>query len=70
MPQFDFYSFLVMIFWLILGIVVFYLVYLKLVLKNTAEVIKMRQKIKSRINELEVPNKVSMLYDTVMKFFK
>ena len=59
MPQFDFFSFFVQIFWLTVGSFVFYLVYLKLVIKNSSEVIKMRQKINSFIVKAKENNNSS-----------
>ncbi len=70
MPQFDFFSFFVQIFWLTVGSFVFYLVYLKLVIKNSSEVIKMRQKINSFIVKAKENNNSSFLYNTVLDFFR
>jgi F0F1-type ATP synthase membrane subunit b/b' len=70
MPQFDFFSFFVQIFWLTIGSFVFYLVYLKLVIKNSSEVIKMRQKINSFIVKAKENNNSSFLYNTVLDFFR
>jgi len=44
MPQFDFFSFFVQIFWVTIAAISFYLFYLKFFLKNLGEVIKFRQK--------------------------
>lgn len=69
MPQFDFFSFFVQIFWLTIGSFVFYLIYLKLVIKSSSEVIKMRQKLVlfiARVNEITGP---SYIYDTVLRYF-
>jgi hypothetical protein len=70
MPQFDFFSFFVQIFWLTVGSFVFYLVYLKLVIKNSSEVIKMRQKINSFIVKSKENNNSSFLYNTVLDYFR
>lgn len=70
MPQFDFFSFFVQIFWLTIGSFVFYLVYLKLVIKNSSEVIKMRQKINSFIVKAKESNNSSFLYNTVLDYFR
>jgi hypothetical protein len=70
MPQFDFFSFFVQIFWLTVGSFVFYLVYLKLVIKNSSEVIKMRQKINSFIVKAKENNNSSFLYNTVLDYFR
>lgn len=45
MPQFDFFSFFVQIFWLCIFSCVFYLFYLKFPVVKTAEAIKMRSKL-------------------------
>lgn len=69
MPQFDFFSFFVQIFWLTVGSFVFYLIYLKLVIKSSSEVIKMRQRLIlfiARVNEITGS---SYIYDTVLKYF-
>jgi F0F1-type ATP synthase membrane subunit b/b' len=70
MPQFDFFSFFVQIFWLTIGSFVFYLVYLKLIIKNSSEVIKMRQKINSFIVKAKENNNSSFLYNTVLDYFR
>ena len=70
MPQFDFFSFFVQIFWLTVGSFVFYLVYLKLILKNTAQVIKMRQKINSFIIKMKEQKSTSFIYNSTLVFFK
>lgn len=69
MPQFDFFSFFVQIFWLTIGSFIFYLVYLKLVIKNSSEVIKMRQRLVVFIAKVNELSGSSFLYDTVLKFF-
>ena len=70
MPQFDFFSFFVQIFWLTIGSFICYLVYLKLILKNSSEVIKMRQKLTSFIIEAKENNSSSFLYNTIIRYFK
>lgn len=70
MPQFDFFSFFVQIFWFSIGSFIFYLIYLKLILKNTAQVIKMREKINSLVIKIKEQKSVSFIYNTVMRFFK
>jgi hypothetical protein len=45
MPQFDFFSFYVQIFWLSVASCVFYLFYLKYPLHNASEVKKLRKKV-------------------------
>ncbi len=70
MPQFDFFSFFVQIFWLTVGSFVFYLVYLKLIIKNSAEVIKMRQKINAFTVRMKDNNNSSALYNVVIDYFR
>lgn len=69
MPQFDFFSFFVQIFWLTIGSFVFYLIYLKLVIKSSSEVIKMRQKLIFFIARVKEITGSSYIYDTVLKYF-
>ena len=71
MPQFDFFSFFVQIFWLTVGSLSFYLIYLKYILKNSSEVIKMRHKIKAFNASMkkDEKNSSSALYDTVLSYF-
>ena len=47
MPQFDFFSFFVQILWLTIFSCTFYLIYLKMPLNNSSQVIKMRNKLKN-----------------------
>jgi hypothetical protein len=47
MPQFDFFSFFVQIFWLCIFSCIFYLLYLKFPVAKSAEAIKMRGKLLS-----------------------
>ena len=70
MPQFDFFSFFVQIFWLTVGSFVFYLVYLKLILKNSSEVIKMRQKINFFNQKMKEDNNPSSLYNSIIEYFR
>lgn len=70
MPQFDFVSFFVQIFWFSLFAFGFYLVYLMQFSKNIAEVFKMRTKISSFANVMKHKIQTSDLYDQVMKYFK
>lgn len=70
MPQFDFFSFFVQIFWLTIGSLSFYLIYLKYILKNSSEVIKMRHKIKAFNASMKKGENSSPLYHTVIRFFK
>lgn len=68
MPQFDFFSFFVQIFWLSVFSCIFYLVYLKLPLKNSSEVIKFREKIKTGFSGLDKQVEISFLYNNILKY--
>jgi hypothetical protein len=68
MPQFDLFSFFVQIFWLFTGSYIFYLVYLKSVLKTSAESFKLREKMKSFIVNISKEINVTYLYNTITKF--
>jgi len=70
MPQFDFFSFFVQIFWLTVGSLSFYLIYLKYILKNSSEVIKMRNKINAFNLSMKQGDNSSPLYHTVIRYFK
>lgn len=71
MPQFDFLSFFVQVFWLTVGAFTFYLMYLKYILKSNSEATKMTAKIKSYIQEKRTEEKIksSELYETVLRYF-
>ncbi len=69
MPQFDFFSFFVQIFWIILGCIAFYLIQLQLVIRKTAEVIKMRKKLIDVIAKSNATKNSSFLYNTVIQYF-
>lgn len=69
MPQFDFFSFSVQIFWVLLGCVAFYLIQLQLVIRKTAEVIKMRRKLIDVIAKANKNKNSSFLYEAVIKHF-
>lgn len=62
MPQFDFFTFFVQIFWFTVAIFCFYLLYLKFYLKNTAEIIKIRQKLLSFLDYIYAETEI--LYDS------
>jgi hypothetical protein len=68
MPQFDLFSFFVQIFWLFIASYIFYLVYLKFVLKNAAESFKLREKIKSFIINISKEINATYLYNKITKF--
>lgn len=71
MPQFDFFSFFVQVFWLTVGAITFYLVYLKYVIKSNAESVKMNQRLVDYIKERKTEEKLkpSELYETVLRYF-
>jgi len=72
MPQFDFFSFFVQIFWLLIGVCLLHLLYLKFLMSGTSNVMKMRDRLNAaRINSLKlIKTKTSVLYDTIIKWFK
>jgi len=53
MPQFDFHSFSVQVFWTLLGFFIFYFSILKNFLSNLAYLFKLRSKILSGFNKTE-----------------
>ncbi len=71
MPQFDFFSFFVQVFWLTVGAFTFYLIYLKYVIAPSAASQKMNKKLISFIKERKTEEKVksSVLYETVLAYF-
>ena len=71
MPQFDFFSFFVQIFWLVIAACVFHLLYLKLALVRLSQVIKMREKLKAFSQKSNIPLRSGALYDhCVSSWFK
>ena len=64
MPQFDFFSFFVQIFWLSLFTNILYLVYLKLPLNNSSRVLKLRNKLKLFAIDSKVQSKKTFLYNS------
>ncbi len=71
MPQFDFFSFFVQVFWLTVGAITFYLVYLKYILRSNAESNMMNKKISNYIKDRRTQERVkpSALYETVLSYF-
>jgi hypothetical protein len=67
MPQFDFFSFFVHIFWLTIASFTFYLIYLRYFLKNTSEVIKIRQNVVKLLNKGNVDTKA--LWNKSIEYF-
>lgn len=66
MPQFDFYSFFSQIFWFSILSCLFYLMYLKLPLYNSAEVLKFRFKIMEDYSSFGKKKVTSVnLYDNI-----
>jgi hypothetical protein len=70
MPQFDFVSFFVQIFWFSLSAFAFYLIYLINYSKNIAEIFKIRSKINSFADVMKHKIQLSDLYNQVMKSVK
>lgn len=70
MPQFDFFSFFVQIFWLSISSCIFYLIYLKMPLNNSSQVIKMRAKLKAFALKTGTKTKNSFIYNSAVSFFK
>ena len=70
MPQFDFVSFFVQIFWFSISTFAFYLIYLINYSKNISEVFKIRSKINNFADIIKQKIQLSDLYDQVMKSVK
>lgn len=70
MPQFDFFSFFVQIFWLSIFSCLFYLMYLKMPLQNTAQVLKMRAKLKAFTLKTGHKAKDNFIYNAAVSFFR
>lgn len=66
MPQFDFFSFFVQIFWLLIGTCLFHLIYLKMVLNNSSKAIKFRAKLKDILLKSQLKLKSNALYDKIV----
>jgi len=64
MPQFDFFSFFVQIFWLSLFSNLLYLVYLKLPLSNSSRVLKLRSKLRLFAIDAKTQSKKTFLYNS------
>lgn len=69
MPQFDFFSFFVQIFWLSVFSCLFYLIYLKFPINQSSQVIKMRAKLKNFALKTSVKNKYDFIYSQISVFF-
>lgn len=70
MPQFDFFSFFVQIFWILTASCIAYLFYLKVPLKNIAEVLKMRLKLKECTAKMPNKTNKNFIYNSIVKYFK
>ena len=70
MPQFDFFSFFVQIFWLSVFSCVFYLIYLKMPLNKSSQALKMRSKLDSFIKIRSAKAKNNFIYNAIVKWFK
>lgn len=68
MPQFDFFSFFVQIFWISISSCFFYLIYLKLPISYSSQVIKMRKKLKNFASETGIDKKNNFIYNSVISF--
>jgi hypothetical protein len=66
MPQFDFYSFFVQIFWFSLACSIFYFIYLKFPLKNISQSLKLRLKIQKLASLIQL--KPNFLYSSIIYF--
>jgi hypothetical protein len=69
MPQFDFFSFFVQIFWLSISSCLFYLIYLKMPINHSSQVIKMRNKLKNFASQSSLKTKNNFIYNSVVSFF-
>jgi len=70
MPQFDFFSFFVQIFWLSISSCIFYLIYLKMPINNSSQVSKMRSKLRLLASKANSKTKDNFIYNTAVSFFK
>jgi hypothetical protein len=66
MPQFDFFSFAVQIFWFFVFSSLFYLLYIKIPLNNSSQVLKMRLK----LTNLRCNTKRNFVYNSLSFLFK
>ena len=70
MPQFDFFSFFVQIFWLTIFSCILYLIYLKMPINNSSQVFKMRSKLRAFTLKTTTKAKSNFIYNAVAKWFK
>ncbi len=68
MPQFDFFSFFVQIFWLLVGTCLLHLIYLKMLLIPISRAIKTRSKLKDIHNKIKSQEKIkpNALYEKIV----
>lgn len=69
MPQFDFFSFFVQIFWLVIAACLFHLIYLKMPLNNSSSVLKFREKYKTLVSNVVVKIKSNGLYEKIVSIW-
>lgn len=71
MPQFDFFSFFVQIFWLVISACLFHLIYLRLGVAQLSAALKMRKKLYAHVKKSRIPLRSGALYDKcVSSWFK
>ncbi len=70
MPQFDFFSFFVQIFWILTASCIAYLFYLKVPIRKLAEIFKMRAKLKDCTEKMPKKTNKNFIYNSVVKYFK
>lgn len=72
MPQFDFFSFFVQLFWLTIGCFTFYLIYTRYIVTNISRILKIREKLKFTSTYVEKDREIVNFgcYDLVLKNFK
>lgn len=66
MPQFDFFSFFVQIFWLVIASCLFHLIYLKMPLKESSSALKFREKYKAGFANVKTLIKSNGLYEKIV----
>jgi hypothetical protein len=69
MPQFDFFSFFVQIFWFSSFASLFYLIYLKMPITHSSQVIKMRSKLKTFATKSCVKSNTGFIYNSAVSSF-
>lgn len=66
MPQFDFFSFFVQIFWLLAGTCLFHLIYLRMLVNNSSKALKFREKLKEILSKVQIKLKSNALYEKIV----